>query len=190
MNTKRIFIIHRWSGGPRDDWRPWVRAELEKKGYEVVVPQMLDTNTPTIENWVGYLKEIVGTPDVNTFFIGHRIGCQAIMRYLATLSENVHVGGVVFVAGWFNLEGLKEEGEEIERIAKPWIETPIDFDRIRIVCPHVDVFISDNEPFGCVEENKKIFEEKLNAKVSVLKEKGHFTADDGVVELPEVVELF
>ncbi|OGI71902.1 hypothetical protein A3J61_00585 [Candidatus Nomurabacteria bacterium RIFCSPHIGHO2_02_FULL_38_15] len=187
---KRVFVIHRWSGGPEDDWRPWLKGELEAKGYEVVVPEMPETEHPQIGKWVAKIAEVVGMPDENTYFVGHSIGCQTIMRYLQTLPEATKIAGAIFVAGWFNLTGLEEEGQEIVDIAQPWLKTSIDFERIKQICPDIKVLLSSNEPFGCIDENKNIFEKELNAQVIILPNKGHFTEDDGVLKLPEVLEFF
>ena len=119
---KRVILVHRWSGGPSDDWRPWLQDELGQRGYNVLSPEMPDMDTPVIEKWVGKLREVVGVPDADTYFVGHSIGCQAILRYLETI--DTPVGGALFVAGWFDLKNL--EDDETEKIAKPWIETPID----------------------------------------------------------------
>ena len=102
---KRVILVHRWSGGANDDWRPWLGAELEKKGFQVLTPSMPDTEVPVIEKWVSHLATIVGTPDSETYFIGHSIGCQAILRYLESIDQPV--GGAMFVAGWFKLEHLE-----------------------------------------------------------------------------------
>jgi len=40
-----------------------------------------------------------------------------------------------------------------------------------------------------IEANLKLFKEKLNPKIIVLKNKGHFTADEGILEIPEILEL-
>jgi predicted alpha/beta hydrolase family esterase len=179
---KRIFLIHRWSGGPNDDWRPWLKTELEKLGYQVFVPEMPDTDTPVIEKWVSKLSEVVGTPDKDTYFVGHSIGCQAILRYLETI--NTPVGGAVLVAGWFNLENL--EDDEVKEIAKPWIETPINLEKVKSVLPKATLIISENDPYGCLEENKAKFAE-IMAKGIVMPNVGHFTEDDGLTELPVVL---
>lgn len=180
---KRVFMIHRWSGAGQDDWRPWVKAELEKRGYEVIVPEMPNRDEPKIEVWVEYLRSLVGTPDSETYFVGHSIGCQTILRYLETI--DTPVGGAVFVAGWFKLENL--EDEEVERLAQPWMETPIDLARVSQVLPHSTLIISDNDPYGATELNKSKFSE-LGAKIIVLPGAGHVTEDDGYTTLPQVVE--
>jgi len=182
---KKVIIVHRWDGTPESDWYPWLKRELESKGFEVIVPEMPETSEPSIENWVDHLRIVVGSVDEETYFVGHSIGCQTIMRYLSSLSD-VKIGGIVFVAGWFNLDNL--EGEEVVAIAKPWIETPIDFAKVRNKTNKITVFLSDNEPYGFVDENASIFEDKLDAKVIIESEKGHFIEDDGITEVPEVLE--
>jgi len=180
---KRVFLIHRWSGGPEDDWRPWLKTELEKQEYEVHVPQMPDTEWPVIEKWVKHLEKIVGTPDSQTFFIGHSIGNQAILRYLEKI--NTPIGGAVFVSGWFYLENL--EDEETADIARPWIETPIDLEKVRKVLPQSTLIISDNDPYGAHESNKKKFLE-LDSKIIILPKAGHITEESGYTELPEALQ--
>lgn len=167
---KRIIIVHRWSGSSQDDWRPWIKAELEKLNYEVIIPDMPNTDCPTIDKWVNELKEVVGIPDENTYFIGHSIGCQTILRYLEKI--DIKVGGALFVAGWFNLENL--EDKESEEIAKPWIETPIDLEKIRTVLPKSILLISKDDPYGAFEENTKKFSEFVT-NTCVFDYAGHFT---------------
>ena len=79
------------------------------------------------------------------------------------------------------------EGEEVEAVANPWINVPIDFNKVKPKLSKLIVFLSTNEPYGFVEENTKTFKEKLDAKIIIKKDKGHFTEDDGVSELPEIL---
>ena len=41
---KRVFIIHGWEGYPEECWFPWLKTEIEKTGFEVVVPNMPDAD--------------------------------------------------------------------------------------------------------------------------------------------------
>jgi len=183
--NKKVYIIHGWGGNSNERWLAWLGGQLENKGYEVTIPDMPNTETPRIEEWVGYLQKLILNPDEDTFFVGHSIGCQAIIRYLEKL-ENAKVGGVVFVAGWFDLTGL--ESDEEKEIAKPWLEIPINFEKVKNTASSFTVILSDNDPYVPLTETKEIFEKKLGAKVIVEKNKGHFTKDDDIFELPEVVQ--
>jgi len=178
----KVIIVHGWSGDPTDCWIPWLKNELKQKGFEVITPIMPDTDYPIIEKWVSKLSEVVQGPNVNTFLVGGSIGCQTILRYLETI--DTPIGGAVFVAGWFNLENL-ESPEEVE-IAKPWIETSIDFKKVKSVLPKATLIISDNDPFGCFEENKTKFAQIVTKEI-VIHNAGHFETGDGFAKLPEIV---
>jgi serine hydrolase len=182
--VKRIIIVHGWSGSPDTNWLPWLKSELEKRKFEVIVPLMPDTDNPVIKKWVNKLSEAVGTPDSNTYLIGGSIGCQTILRYLETIDSPI--GGAVFVAGWFNLENIEDENEK--EIARPWIETLIDIEKVKSVLPKSTLIISDNDPYGAFEENKKKFAEFVTREV-VMHNADHIT-DLGYPEiLSQVLSL-
>ncbi|MBI4133020.1 alpha/beta hydrolase [Candidatus Uhrbacteria bacterium] len=122
---RKVYIVHGWGGASIGPQISWIKERAEKKGFAAYALAMPDTENPVIERWVNKLREVVEGPDQNTYFIGHSIGGQAIMRYLVTLPEHTRIGGVIFLAGWFVLNNL--EDAEAEKTAQPWVETPIDF---------------------------------------------------------------
>ncbi|MCI0619636.1 alpha/beta hydrolase [Candidatus Wolfebacteria bacterium] len=184
---KRVIIVHRWSGSPTSDWYPWLKSKLEKRGFEVVVPVMGDTEEPTISEWVDNLPKVVGEPNEWTLFVCHSIGTQTVWRYLEGIGER-KVGGVVAVAPWFHLEHL--EDEDVERIVRPWLETPIDFAEVRRAAEKVVAFFSDNDPYGVSQDTDGVvLKEKLGAELVLIPEAGHFTEDDGYTEFPEVLDV-
>lgn len=181
---KQIYLIHGWGGLLEEGWFPWLKIELEERDFEVFVPAMPEPDEPKIEIWVPFLSNLVGTPDGSTFFVGHSIGCQAIIRYLETLEEGVRIGGAVFVAGWYNLRNL--ETEEEKRIARPWVNTPRDDEKIRRAVNKAVAIFSDNDPF-VLPENQKSWKEKVGAQIIMEHNMGHFSGGDGVKELPSVL---
>jgi uncharacterized protein len=181
---KRIIIVHGWSGSPNDNWLPWIKSELEILGHEVLTPAMPDTDNPAIEKWVNCLSETVRTPDLNTFFIGHSIGCQAILRYLETIDTSV--GGAMFVSGWFNLENM--ENKEEEKIAEPWIKTAIDIEKIKAILPKSLLIISDNDPYGAFKENIEKFS-AIMTQVIVLHNAEHITEQKEPAVLSHFLEF-
>jgi uncharacterized protein len=183
---KRAFIIHGWDATPDSDWYPWLKQELERKGFDVQVPAMPDTEAPEINKWLDRLIKVMGQPDEKTFFIGHSIGCQTILRYLSSLFD-VHVGGVICVAPWFSLQDLADDEEWT--VAKPWLETPLNYHKARHATTKLTAIFSDNDPFVPLEANRKIFRDKLGAQVIVQHNKGHFRAEDDVREIPLILDL-
>lgn len=183
--SKRVFIIHGWGGNPNEGWLPWLKTELEKRGFLVTVPAMPNSDEPKIETWVPFLDKLVGEPDGETFFVGHSIGCQTIIRYLQTLPDGTKIGGAVFVAGWYNLRNL--ETEEDKRIAGPWVNEPRDDEKIRSIVNKAIAIFSDNDPF-VLPENQQSWKEKVGAKIIIEHNKGHFSGSDGITELPSALE--
>ena len=63
---KRVYIVHGWGGYPEEGWFPWLKKELEAKGFEVHVPQMPNADKPRMETWVPALAQAVGSADDHT----------------------------------------------------------------------------------------------------------------------------
>lgn len=185
---RRVFIVHGWDGSPNEGWFPWLKAELEKRGYAISVPALPHPERPTIEDWVGALAAAVGKADAQTYFVGHSIGCQTILRYLATLPKGSQVGGAVFVAGWFTLSASLSAAEQ--EIAREWLAKEIDTNMVRGAMQQSAAIFSETDTWVPMD-NKKIFEEKLGSKTHIEKcgGQGHFSGSDGVTELPKVLEL-
>ena len=181
---EKAILIHGWEGNPRNCWFPWLKKELEKKNFKVVVPKMPNSDEPKINLWVSKLKDVVDFPDEETYFVGHSIGCQAIMRYLETLPEKTKIGGIVFVAGFFNLPFL--ETKEEKEIAKPWLNNRINTDKIKMLTKNIVAIFSDDDQDVPLSDSK-LFKERLNAKIIIEHNKGHFSDDAGIKELPVVL---
>lgn len=177
---KRVFIIHGWDGCPEEGWFPWLKKELETRGFDVFIPQLPKPDEPRINNWVPKLKEVVGIPDEKTYFIGHSMGCQAIARYLETLPENIKVGGAVFIAGFFKRLTNLEDDDIVRSVSEEWLKTPINLQKVKTHIKKSVAIFSDNDPYVSVD-NKEEFVDMLGAKIIIKHNKGHFC---DIAELP------
>jgi hypothetical protein len=164
---------------------PWLKKELTKKGMKVFIPAMPNPDYPKINPWISKLKKVVKNPDENTFFVCHSIGCQAVLRYVSG-PDNKKIGGIVAVAGWFKLKGLTTREEKT--IARPWLTKRINFKKIRPSVNETIAIFSDNDPFVSLPNNKKIFREKLGAKILIEHRKGHMGSDDKILKLTSVLK--
>ena len=182
----KIFIIHCWEGTKDDGWYPWLDKELSNKKNKVYRFNMPNTDKPNIEEWVSFLDKKVKELDENTYFIGHSIGCQTIMRYLQT-KEIKKIGGILFVSPWLDLLDYAIEDEESYLIAKPWLTEKIDFEKIKQFTNNINCIFSNNDYFVSIEQKDK-FEKLLNAKTIVVNDKGHISQDDNVYELKEILD--
>ena len=183
---KRVFIIHGWTGKPNEHWLPWLGHELEQKGFEVHLPEMPETDIPQINLWIPYLKEQVGVADGHTYFVGHSIGCLAVLRYLEKYTEKI--GGAVLVAPWITLNPASFASPEDKAVVDEWTGNPFNWSKLKEFCPHFVALFSEDDPDVPFDENKPVFENELGANIISYKNKGHFTTSEGVNTLPDVLD--
>ncbi|MDP3763140.1 MAG: alpha/beta hydrolase [bacterium] len=180
---RRAIIVHCWNGYPEYCWYPYVKKELEARGFIVQVPTFPETDAPRLDKWLPVLKHKVGTPDTDTYLIGHSVGCITILRYLESLGHGQKVDGVVLVAGFTDKLGFKE--------LKNFFTTKIPFEKIKEKANHFVAIHSDDDPYVPLEHGD-IFKEKLGAQLIVKHNFKHFSGpvdkEDSCTELPEVVE--
>lgn len=180
----KIYIVHCWDGTKEDGWYPWLDKKISNENNKVIRFNMPNTKKPKIEEWVFELNKQVDSLDEKTYFIGHSIGCQTILRYLET--KNVgKIGGILFVAPWLDLLPEAIEDEDSYNTAYPWIHTSINFEKIKKMTNKITCIFSDNDYFVSLEQKDR-FEELLNAKTIIVSNKGHISFEDGVEELEEI----
>src|SRR3989338_3098324 len=183
---KRVYIVHGWEGSPDEPMHKWLKKQLEEKGFKVFALKMPDPSLPRRNKWIDYLNKEIKNPDENTYFIGHSLGCQTILRWLKQLPDRIKIGGVVLIAPWLELDEktIEEENwsdKEFE-IAKPWFES-INFSKCAKHCKKFVCIFSDNDPFITLSKTK-IFKDKLNAEIIIEKNKGHFDIGSGIKDNP------
>ena len=183
----KIYLVHCWDGTKNDGWYPWIDEEISNSDNKVIRFNMPNTESPKIEEWISELNKQVNKLNENTYFIGHSIGCQTIMRYLET-KEITRIGGILFVAPWLDLLPEAVEDEESYNTAQPWINNPIDFEKIKQFTNNISCIFSNDDYFVSLDQEKE-FREKLSAKTIIVNNKGHISQDDNIYELQEILNL-
>ncbi len=182
----KIYLVHCWDGQKDDGWYPWIEEKINDNNNKLVRFNMPNTESPKIDEWVSELDKQVEELNENTYFIGHSIGCQTILRYLETKNIN-KIGGILFVAPWLDLLPEAIADEESYNTAYPWINTPIDFDKIKNITDNITCIFSSDDYFVSISQ-VEVFEKLLNAKTVIVNNKGHISAEDGISELTEIYD--
>ena len=190
MRAMRLCIIPKLGGTPQTAWYPWLCSELRRRDpcpfAPILTPSMPEENAPEIGAWVGGLAKALGPWEVTlgrTILVGHSVGCQAILRYLATRASDVTVAGVLCVAGWWALDTPTSALE-------PWVKTPFDYARARVAAGKISVLISDNDPHTTdSDENCRTWESRVGANVVVAPGAGHFDRQKEPRVLRTLLEL-
>jgi hypothetical protein len=173
MKKPTIYLIPRWAGHPHSDWYDWLLLEVKNKyNIDIQCLNIPDWNQPEVEKSLGYLLERIPEINSDTYFIGHSVGCQAILRFLDYKLKqypNLKIGGFLFIAAWFKID-------QPWVTLKPWLKTnDLNVDLISQNTIYKKVIISDNDPFTSDFMNNNIlWKTKFNAEVTIYKNQQHF----------------
>jgi leucyl-tRNA synthetase len=121
-------ILHGFTGSNEKNFIPWLKHELEAKGYRVQAPQLPHTEAPTEAEQVAYVLENCQFDD-HTVLIGHSLGGVVAMKVAEKLPHRIH--SLVLVA-----PALPEayRTEAYRQKCKPFLDTfdmTYDYDLIR-----------------------------------------------------------
>lgn len=181
---KRAILLHGWEGRPDGGFRPWLRRELEARGYVVSAPAMPNPDFPVLEEWLAELSRAIGEPDGETVLVGHSLGCRAILHWLERLPEGKTVGKAVMVAGLVDaLGGLSDKEAAFIR---PWFDRDLDAAKIRRSAGKILTFFSDSDPFLPATAALPAAA-RYGAEVRFEPGMGHYNEESGVTEVPGVL---
>jgi hypothetical protein len=184
----RAFIIHGYQGYPAEAWQPWLKAELEKKGYAVALPAMPHPNGPTVAEWTDFIAQLVGEPDRATVLIAHSLGGHAVLRYLEGLGRRGQaVGKTVLVACTFPgglTAAAADQKTGGDAVLRPWLMLRIDSQSVQKAAGKGTLILSDNDPYIPFTEARASFAGWPDLSVVVEPGQGHFNEDDKLTELP------
>ncbi len=92
--VKRFLILHGRSSTPKDNFYPWLKMELESKGFKVEVPEMPGRGEPNDIEQADFVEKNC-TLNKETVIVGHSMGGLVALRLL---ERGIKVHGVVFLA--------------------------------------------------------------------------------------------
>lgn len=174
---KKVLILHSWFSTPDSNWYPWLKRELEKKGYEVKSPELptMPTKSPDMDAMLKYIfdNKLV---DEETVVIGHSLGSVLALR----LAERTRFKGGILFAVW-DYNDLTPEHQSF------WTQMT-DHAKIKENVKSWVCLISDNDPYVTKIIAHEIAD-RLGATAIDVGPKGHFGKDDGIVEVPEILDF-
>lgn len=174
----RIVIIHGNHGGTgEDEWIPWLKAELEQRGFEVLNPTMPDNEEAKRSVWLPYLENEC-LADHNTIIVGWSSGAVAAMRY----AETHTILGSVLIGACHT-----DTGDPMEKISG-YYDEPWNWDAMQKNQQWIGQFASTDDPVIPIEESRFIHE-KLNSEYREYTDKKHFGWPEPMPTFPDLLEI-
>ncbi len=123
---QKVLLIHGFEASGDSNWLPWMKTELEKQGFEVMVPTLPDSNHPDLNKWLAALQPYFDTLGENDVLVGHSLGSKAALHLLEKSKKKIgHVYLVASAIGEIESRDWKEfaqkhSGVDVEALKKFW----------------------------------------------------------------------
>ena len=180
---KNIILIHGINGTPKVF--EWLKTELEKSGYEVIMPSFPIQEGAIYEKWKDVLNQYKDSINSDSVVVRHSIGNEFIIKYLAErhLKIDVYIGLAGFAEVFYN------EGKDVLNAAVERFVVNEDEEREFIsLTNHRYAIYSDDDhivPFDVLER----YPREINAKAIFMPGIGHMGKKSGLEKLPKVLDL-
>ncbi|MBI2559125.1 serine hydrolase family protein [Candidatus Woesearchaeota archaeon] len=175
-----FFIIHGVYANPEANWFPWLKKELENKGFEVIVPKFPTPLDQSLESWMRTIAKYEGRINKETVLIGHSLGATFILNYLENTGKKINAA--CLIAPFHKLLG-----SPYDKLNKTFIDKQFDWEKIKSSCSKFFIFASDNDKYIPFDITKELIK-KLNAKFSLVPNGGHLNKESGYDKLPILLE--
>ena len=136
MEPRFIFIHGNDSTHWSFAWAPWLKAELEKLGFETFFETMPDSIIARSEHWLAFLKDHVKVGE-NDVLVGWSSGAVAAMRYA---EENKIKGSVLVSPSYTDL------GDDLEK-QSGYYDKPWQWEKIKTNQGNIALIWGDDDPY-------------------------------------------
>ena len=176
-----FFIFHGIYGNPKENWFPWLKQELEIKGFEVIVPKFPTPFDQSLESWLRTIAKYEDKINEETVLIGHSLGAAFILDFLEI--RNKKIKAAFLVAGFHKL--LNNEFNELN---KTFVGRDFDWQKIKDNCNKFFVVASDNDPYIPIEIAEEMAK-LLNAELKIIHNGGHLNKKAGFDKFPFILNV-
>lgn len=174
-----VFIFHGFEANPDANWFPWLKEELEKKGYTVFVPEMPDSGSPKLDAWMKHMEQYKDKIDENTIFVGHSLGCPFILHLLQNLDHPIKAA---FLVSAF----VGELGPVFDPFIGDISIREFNWEKIRKNCAKFVIINSDNDPYIPLEKAKELHEKLSGSDLKIFPARGHLNLGTGFFTFEEL----
>lgn len=172
---KKVLLLHAWYNHPSSDWYPWLKEKLEESGFEVLIPSLptMNSDRPDLAELLSVTGALINE---DTIVIGHSLGGVLALR----LAEKKKMKMVITVSAW--------DYDDLYPQHQLFWKDKINHEAIVKNVKDITVIHSDNDLFLTALQSENM-SKRLKGKFILVKGAGHFTAKEGITEIPQILEL-
>ena len=178
---KKAVILHAVEMDSGGHWYPWLKKQLEQRGYDVWVPDLPQPDHPDDKLYIKFLLES-GWDFADNLIIGHSSGAVMILHLLQNLPADIKIKTGVLAGSfsrilWPNLH-------------KDLFTVPFDFEKIKAKAKNLVFMHGDNDPW-CPPKEAAELAKKSGGEFILVPGGGHFSTslDPKYTEFPELISI-
>jgi len=163
-----------------ENWFPWLKEKLEKKGCSVYIPQFPPPKDDSLKSRLKVLERYGQYIDENTILIGHSRGSLFLLRLLERRNNPVFASFLVSAS-----IGIKPYTyyEQSYRFSNGY---NFDWKLIKTKSKHFAVYHSDNDPYTSLTNGKEIARH-LGVRLTLIPKAGHFNTASGYTKFEKLL---
>ncbi len=149
-------LLHGYTGTPEGGFRTWLKNELEKRGNEVHVPRLPNTNNPNIPEQISYVLKN-HTFNEDTILLGHSLGSVIALKVVEQLKKPIRK--LILVAG-----PIKHNKPSTLRAFEKTFDGKFDFEKIKENAKEIIILRAKNDSVVS-SESADYFSRELSARI-------------------------
>jgi predicted alpha/beta hydrolase family esterase len=178
MSAKhQIVIIHGKNESPATGWMPWLKNEVEAKGYACLVPVFLPQADSKLVDWCNVL-DAQKLNFRSTVFVAHARGAMALLRWVNALPSDTKIKKIIVVSCNYDYQPERQDDGG-------FYSRRLDYVDLQLKCSDYVVVHSADDPYVPVAAGRQL-SDNLGAKFIRYNNAGHFGSDK--LEAPELLE--
>jgi len=148
---QKVLMIHGFEGSAELNFFPYIKNELEARGFEVFAPTMTTSHHPDVEKWMEELMPYMDQLGADDVVLGHSIGSKAALHLVERAGKKIKnlflVASRVAAIGERDWAAFKKEwggNPDVEALRKFW-EVPMNLQRVNELAENVQLVWSDDD---------------------------------------------
>lgn len=182
---KTAILLHGTGGSDQDYfWFADTKRALEANDYTVWWPLLPNTSKPKLQESLVFLAKNMPDLDEESVIIGHSSACPLILSLLERAYTQINKA--ILVSGFY--QDIDNGGQ-----STLMLQDTYDWQKIRDNAQEIYLLNSDNDPWGCNDQQARLAAEKLGAPLIVMFGQGHMgsgTFNQPYRDFPLVKRLF
>lgn len=180
MAKSTVLILHGIKGRAGIHWQKWLNDELSKSGYNVIIPNLPNSDHPDRSQWLSEIKRQTRSVDLqNLIIVGHSLGVISALDFIENLESPIKA--LISVGGFSEDYGAELNSYFVK-------ERVIDFNKVHKNLKKAVVIFGDNDPRVPRAALISLTHE-LGVEPVIIKGGGHLNTEAGFTTFPQLLEI-